>query len=216
MRLVGGKPLITWSLDVGLAAPSISRLVVSTDDHEIADLARSAGVEVPFLRPAEFASDTALAIDVITHALDHLLRADNYRPDVVLWLQPTSPLRTIEDIETSIALMKEKSASSVVSVSPAEHHHPFLMKRLDDHGLLRPWVVDQTLPQRRQELPAAYCLNGAIYLARRELLLEQRTFYSESTYAYVMPAERSLDIDNAWDLYLVDLILKDRNHRARN
>jgi CMP-N,N'-diacetyllegionaminic acid synthase len=210
IRSVGCKPLVAWTWEAAQAVPSVTRLMVSTDDPEIAELARSAEVEVPFLRPAQFASDTASAMDVVIHTLDWLRETEPYQPDFVLWLQPTSPLRTSADIEAAVALLQEKAADSVVSVCSAEHHHPALMKRVESNGLLRPWRDDQGLTQRRQELPPVFCLNGAIYLTRREVLLKEHTFYPETTYAYVMPLERSLDVDTPWDLYLVDLILKDR------
>ncbi|MBE7554831.1 MAG: acylneuraminate cytidylyltransferase family protein [Anaerolineales bacterium] len=210
VRQVGGRPLIAWTWEAAQVTPTVTRLIVSTDDQEIAGLARAAGIEIPFIRPAQFASDTASAIDVVSHALNWLQEQEQYRPDFVLWLQPTSPLRTSADIEAAATLAQEKAADSVISVCPVEHQHPALMKRVESNGLLKSWQDDQTLIQRRQELPPVYCLNGAIYLIRREVLLEQQTFYPEATFAYVMPSERSLDIDTPWDLYLVDLILKDR------
>jgi CMP-N-acetylneuraminic acid synthetase len=176
---IGGKPLIKWSLEAARAAPSINRLIVSTDAPEIAAVASSAGIEVPFLRPSEFASDTSLAVDVICHALDWLRKNEGYQPDFVLWLQPTSPLRTTDDIEGSVTLLREKSADSVVSVCPAEHH-PAWMKRVNDDGLLLPWRDEETFPQRRQQLSPLYRLNGAIYLTRREILLKKKNILSRS------------------------------------
>jgi CMP-N,N'-diacetyllegionaminic acid synthase len=207
VRLVADKPLIAWTWEAATAAPSITRLIVSTDDPEVADLARSARVEVPFLRPAEFASDTASAVDVVVHALEWLKKTDEYEPDFILWLQPTSPLRVADDIEAAVRLQREKRADSVISVCPAEHH-PMWMKRVRDDGLLMAWAEEKVSPQRRQELPQAFRLNGSIYLTRREVLLKERSFYAQATYAYVMPHERSLDIDTPWELFMADLILR--------
>lgn len=216
IQLVGGKPLIAWTWAAARAATSLTRLLVSTDDPEIAALARAAGVEVPFMRPAELASDTTLAIEVVLHALDYLATTENYRPAAVLWLQPTSPLRTTADIEAAVALFKAQAADSVVSVCPVEHQHPMLLKRIEAGGRLRPWLDDPAPPQRRQEMPPVFALNGAIYLTRCEVLLEQGTFHPDRTFAYVMPPERSLDVDTPWDLYLADLILTEQAEREHN
>ena len=135
-----------------------------------------------------------------------------YRPDFVMLLQPTSPLRTTEDIEGVIRIALEKKGDSVVSVCIA-HNHPYWTKRIAKNGILVGFLPKAPKSTRRQGLPPAYALNGAIYLARREVLLNQKTLYTEKTYAYIMPQERSLDIDTPWDLYLADLILKDRMKR---
>jgi CMP-N,N'-diacetyllegionaminic acid synthase len=207
VRLVAGKPLIAWTWEAARKAPSIDRLIVSTDDPEVMELARSADIEVPFKRPEEFASDTASAVDVVVHALEWLKKSEGYEPDLLLWLQPTSPLRMADDIEAAITLQREKSADSVISVCPAEHH-PLWMKCVREDGLLTAWTDATSSPQRRQELPQAFRLNGAIYVIRRDVLLKERSFYAAATYAHIMPNERSLDIDTPWELFVADLILK--------
>jgi CMP-N,N'-diacetyllegionaminic acid synthase len=208
IRPVGNKPLIAWTCEAALSAPSLTRSIISTDDQTVIDIARAMNMEVPFIRPSELASDTTLAIDVVIHALNWLSENEDYYPDFVLWLQPTSPLRTSEDIEAAISIQREKSAQSVISVCPVEHH-PMWMKRIDANELLLPWDSSQEFPQRRQELPQAYRLNGAIYLTSSQVLHSERSFYPVATYAYQMPTDRSLDIDSPWDLYVADLILKD-------
>ena len=209
VRLVGGAPLVCWTWIAAQAVPAIERLVVSTDDPEVASLARAAGIDVPFIRPPYLSSDTVSAFAVVEHALGWLEKAEGYRPDVVLWLQPTSPLRTAQDIQAAIALLERSSAFSVVSVCEAEHH-PFWTFSMSADGVLRLLMDQGKSSTRRQELPRAYRVNGAIYLARRDVLLEQQTFDLEPSLGYVMPAERSIDVDSPWDLYLADLVLKDR------
>ena len=210
--LVAGKPLIAWTIEVALKSPSLQRVIVSTDDPEIANVAQHYGAELPFTRPIHLALDDTPSIDVVVHTIRWVEEHENYRPDFVMLLQPTSPLRTAEDIEEVIRIALEKKGDSVVSVCIA-HNHPYWTKRIAKNGTLVGFLPKAPKCTRRQGLPPAYALNGAIYLARREVLLNQRTLYTEKTYAYIMPQERSLDIDTPWDLYLADLILKDRMKR---
>jgi CMP-N,N'-diacetyllegionaminic acid synthase len=215
LALVGNKPLIAWTAEAASESGVVDRLVLSTDDREIADEGRRIGAEVPFLRPAELATDSSTSIDVNLHAINWLEEHENYRPDYVLLLQPTSPLRTAADIRASVALAVERQADSVVSVSAA-HQHPLWMKTLDNEGRLFDLYPQSLTPTRRQDLPPAFALNGAIYLNLRSFLLKARTFVCDHTYAYVMPTERSLDVDTPWDLYLADLILRDRERNEKH
>jgi CMP-N-acetylneuraminic acid synthetase len=182
-------------------------VVVSTDDDEIAAVARTLGAEVPFLRPPQLAEDDTPTMPVIVHALHWLEDEQGYVPDAVVLLQPTSPLRIADDITGAITLARERSAESVISVSPS-WSHPHLAKRIAADGRLEEFMVHPRV-DRRQDLEPVYSLNGAIYLARREPLMENENFYGPHTYAYVMPPERSLDVDSPWDLHLCDLILRD-------
>src|SRR5580765_4600206 len=122
IRTVGGAPLVSWTWKAAAAVPAIDRLIVSTDDPEIVALAAAAGVEAPFVRPPHLASDTASAFAVAEHALAWLDDTDGYRPDVVLWLQPTSPLRTDRDIEGALAMLDRHPSCAVMSVCESEHH----------------------------------------------------------------------------------------------
>ena len=206
---LAGKPLIAWTIETALRSAALSRVIVSTDDTEIAEVARQWGAEVPFLRPAELARDDSPHIPVIVHAVEWLGSHEDMRSDYVLLLQPTSPLRSTEDIDGAIRLALEKDADSVVSVCQASSH-PYLAKRITDDGRLEDFDHRPEGYLARQALPPAYVVNGAIYLVRRDVLVEKHTFYTERTYAYVMPQARSLDIDTPWDLYLADLVLRDK------
>jgi len=191
----------------------VERIIVTTDVEPIAGVARRYGAEVPFLRPRELAQDDTPGIAPVRHAVQWLAEHEDYRPDLVLCLQPTSPLRTAADIQAAIDLARCKQADAVVSVTPAIHH-PCWMKLVDEEGRLKDFITPAQPITCRQELPPVYALNGAIYLARSTVLLERGTWYTERTYAYVMPPERSLDVDTPWDLYLVDLVLRDKSEQG--
>ncbi len=212
LALLANKPLLAWTVEVALESASLDRVIISTDDPEIAEVGKNLGAEVPFLRPAELATDTSTSMDVILHAIHWLDDNEKYRPDYVLLLQPTSPLRTATDIRESISLAREKHADSVVSVCES-HQHPLWMKGVNEEGKLIDLYPQSAASTRRQDLSPVVALNGAIYLASRTFLLSERTFISDCTYAYVMPENRSLDVDTPWDLYLANLILNDREHR---
>lgn len=209
VRDLCGKPVIAYTIEAALESSVFSRIIVSTDDDEVAGVAKRLGADVPFMRPPELAQDDTPGIEPVLHAVCWLDEHERYRPDYVMLLQPTSPLRTAKDIEAAVQLAQKKQADSVVSVCSVDQH-PYWMKQITEDGRLVDFLLLDRAYTRRQDLPSVYALNGAIYLARREVLLKQQTFYTDRTYAYIMPPERSLDIDIPWDLYLADLILKDR------
>lgn len=206
---VCGKPLIAWTIEASHAAKRVTRTIVSTDDPAIAAAARDAGAEIPFMRPPELAQDNTPHIDVLVHALQWVKQNESRLPDYLLLLQPTSPLREGSDIDVAIELAECHSADSVIGVSACEKH-PYWMKTREADGRLRNFLPDVEMGTHRQHLPPVYAVNGALYLARPELLLKQRTFYSDKTYGYVMPRERSVDIDEPIDLKLCDLLLRER------
>jgi CMP-N,N'-diacetyllegionaminic acid synthase len=213
LRIVAGKPLIAWTIEAALQCPLLDRVVVTTDSFEIADIGRTFGAEVPFMRPAELAHDDTPGMVPLLHAVKWLGDNENYSPDLVMLLQPTSPLRTAGDITAAIELLLEKSADTVVSLSPVDQH-PYIMKVVEPDGRIRDYVKLDQPPDRRQDFPPLYALNGALYLARLDVLLERESFYPDMTYGLIMPGERSLDVDTPWDLYLADLILRDRGEHA--
>lgn len=212
---LAGKPLITWTIEAALRSQRLTRIIVSTDDQEIAQISRDWGAEVPFRRPPELAQDDSPHLAVVFHAVNWLRSNQGLGPDYVIILQPTSPLRTEKDIDAAVETAIAKDADAVVSVCPSREH-PYLSKRTTPDGRLLdfgPWPEGYL---RRQVLPQSYSLNGAIYLARCDVLLERETWYTENTFAYVMPPERSLEIDTAWDLHLAELILTNRSKNERD
>lgn len=211
IKLLAGKPLIAWTIEAACQSRGLSRVMVSTDSPRIARVAQEWGAEVPFLRPSELAQDNSSHILVVDHAIKWLETNMQSWPDYIMLLQPTSPLRTDADIDAAIDLAVKKKAVGVVSVCPAESH-PFLSKRILADGTLADFITSDIPYLRRQDLPPAHVLNGAIYLNQRESLLADQTFCPPGTHAYVMPPERSLDIDSPWDFHLAELILRDRLH----
>lgn len=196
VRIVLGRPLIRWTIDAARASRYVDRLILSSDDAAIIEVARRAGCDVPFTRAPELATDTAASVDV---ALDALDRVPGH--DILLLLQPTSPLRTTQDIDAALELLGNSDAPACVGVRPAEDH-PYWTFRTDAQGRLTAFAPpdSETVAHRRQDLPPAWCVNGAIYAVRVEELRRTRSFMPEGTVAYTMPAERSVDIDTLQDL----------------
>jgi len=209
IRQVGGKPLIGWTISAALAAESIDRVIVSTDSQEIAETTRQYGAEVPFLRPDEISQDDTPGIEPILHAVRWCSQEEGYQPDYVICLQPTSPFRTSADIESAIDLARVRDADSVISVSPVDHH-PNWMQVIDNKGRLKDFIKGGSKVNKRQDMGAVYALNGAIYLIRTTSLLSRKTFFVPDTLAYIMPPERSLDIDTPWDMHLANLLFEDK------
>jgi CMP-N-acetylneuraminic acid synthetase len=203
---VAGKPLIAWTIEAALGSGKLSRVLVSTDDAEIAEVARQHGAEVPFLRPPELARDESDALGVALHALTWIEEQTSERPDYLLLLQPTSPLRTTADIDGAIMLACARDADAVLSVCEAVPH-PLLARRLDESGVLTDFIPIPKAFARRQDFPPAYVLNGAIYLNRCTSLRGACTFQPAGALALHMPVERSLDIDSPFDLRLAELLL---------
>jgi CMP-N,N'-diacetyllegionaminic acid synthase len=192
---------LQWSIEAASCVDGVDQVVVSTDDQEIAGVARSCGAEVPFLRPPELAKDTTPGIDPVLHALNELPHVTD-----LLLLQPTSPLRTSHDIENIMALRREASRESAVSVTVSPKH-PAWMYTLSRDETLEP-LLNQAPVHCRQQLPVAYVLNGAIYLASRDFLMREKSFVYQNTLGYVMPPERSVDIDNLLDWQWAEFLMK--------
>jgi len=206
---IAGKPMIGWSVEAARGSHSLGRTIVSTDDIGIASVAKSFGAEVPFLRPAELAADDTPHSLVMRHAIKWLTEDEGREPDYIALLQPTSPLRTAQDIDAAVALAIEKSADSVISVCAA-NPHPYWSKRILDDGRLQELVQvkKEDEYQRRQSLPEAYVVNGAIYVIRSSLLARSDAYLTDRTYAYVMPPERSVDVDTRWHAAIAELGLQ--------
>lgn len=207
IKMLFGKPLIAYSIQAALQSRTLNKIIVSTNDETIANVSKQYGAEVPFLRPKHLATDTATSLSVLQHAARYLAEKENYLADIIVCLQPTSPLRSAEDIDQAVTLCLSTGADSVVSLCQVECH-PYWMKKVVA-GRVYPLmeVADEEYP-RRQDLPVVYQPNGAIYVTRRKVLLEEGRILGEHTLAYIMPQERSIDIDTPIDLKLAELILK--------
>jgi N-acylneuraminate cytidylyltransferase len=205
IRPLGGRPLIVWSIDVVRGCPGICDILVSTDDTAIAEVARTAKALVPWLRPAELATDEASSVDVCLHALDWY-EGENGKVDGLLLLQPTSPFRSREAVLRGIEIFRNDRSRMVVGVSPAASH-PLWCVQVNE-GTVRPFIAGGDLRLRSQDLPAAYVLNGGFYLIDPEELRRQGSFYSDDMQPLVMsePAER-IDIDTDWDWKMAEAIV---------
>lgn len=206
IQLVHDRPLLAWTVDAALASSAIDRAVLSSDDDAIMAIARGLGCDVPFRRPDSLATDTATSLDVALHALDQLPGFD-----VIVLLQPTSPLRTAADIDAACGLLAASRATSCVSVAPVEQS-PYWMYTLRDDLTLDPLLTLPEAVTRRQDLPPVFALNGAVYVAEVSALRRHRTFITPQTVAYVMPIERSIDIDTRADLDVFCTMVSQESH----
>lgn len=203
-----GKPLLAWSIDAAKKSDVIDKLIVSTDDRNIAGIARRYGAEIPFMRPAKLASEKSSQVDMVNHALQWLWKNQNYKPNYILLLQPTSPLRTGEDISNAVELAKKQDCDAVISVCKVKNH-PFVARTIDPDGTIKNMWTDRPRRLQRQELPDVYSENGAIYLVKLEAFMREQDFMPKKSVAYIMPAERSVDIDEPLDLKFAEVLLKE-------
>ena len=210
VRLLAGRPLLGWTVAAARASRYIDRVVLSSEDDEIMAVALAQGCEVPFRRPAELARDDSPGIAPVLHALDVL---PGY--DLVVLLQPTSPLREAADIDGCIEQLVRAGAPACISMRAVEDH-PYWTFRCDESGRLRPFVVPEGgIPARRQDLPRAFTANGAVYVARTGWLRAQQGFETPETVGHEMPAARSHDIDTEDDLRIAEAALAAREGAAK-
>ena len=216
IAMLAGKPLIAWSIEAALKSRCLKRVMVSTDDKEIARVAKAYGAEVPFMRPSELAMDDSSHISVVEHAIRWLKNNESFSPQYLMLLQPTSPMRESKDIDASAELAEKMSAEAVISVCEATRH-PYKTYCLNEDDTLSPFIKNTKIPYlRRQGLPKVYWENGAIYLNRCDSLFKTKTFFPPGAYPYIMPEERSLDVDTQWDLRIADLLLGDKRNEMHN
>ncbi len=215
IRMVGGKPLIAYTIDAALAVKNrLHRLIVSTDDAEIAAMAQDYGAEVPFMRPADLGGDRVPMVPVLKHAIQAIEELDGIKLDWVLLLQPTCPFRAPEDILAALELATAGGCDSVISVVRVLAHHPILMKKIENDRLL-PFMIEEVEGTRRQDYnPPAYMRNGSIYLTRRDNLMNNNSIWGKVIRPYIMPEERSVNVDSEMDMKLVEFMLQDRQQRA--
>jgi CMP-N,N'-diacetyllegionaminic acid synthase len=211
---LAGQPLIGWTIDAARGANCLDRIVVSTDSDVIISVARGLGAEAPFLRPAALATDHSPSIDVVIHALKWLNNEQEYAPDAIMLLQPTSPLRTSEDILAAVSLFEKnaREGDTVMAVARAGMH-PDLTMKMDASGCLVDYTKGKKCTRRQDQTPA-YGPNGSIYIAWAEDILNGGTFKGSRVLPYLMPEDRSLDIDSEWDLDFCRWWIHRRSQRA--
>jgi len=205
---LGGKPLLRWTIDAARNSRLLTHVLLSTDSPRIRRLGQRWGCPAPFLRPKALATDHAKTLDVIRHAVSWHEQATGQKIDAVMALQPTAPFRTSQDIDAAIRLLAHSPhADSVVSFQPVGAAHPNYL--YVPHG---PWVMPflgkRAKIQPRQVFSPVYIRNGAIYLARRATLMEQHSVIGRRVRPYMMPSERSVNIDERADLYLAEGLLR--------
>lgn len=214
IKNLAGKPLIAWTIEAALNSKTCSRLIVSTDNLDIKKIAQDWGAEVPFIRPENLSGDTVESILVAHHAINYLLSEGMQKSDYILLLQPTSPLRDEQDIKNVIDIGQLQQAEAVMSVTECPYN-PYKTHTISHQGVLQRFITKTFDNVPRQNLPSVYVENGAVYLNRISSLIEKKTFIPENkTVPYIMPLDRSLDIDTPWDLYLAELILHEKQKRC--
>ncbi|NOT62414.1 MAG: acylneuraminate cytidylyltransferase family protein [Acidobacteria bacterium] len=199
IKPLAGQPLLAYTAEAALTAQHLSRVVLSTDDEEIAEVGRACGLDVPFLRPAELAQDTTPTLPVVQHALRWLMeQGDSF--DAVCLLQPTNPLRRAADIDACIALLIEQRADTVFTMLPVPaDHNPHWVYFKSEGGALRLATGEATPIQRRQLLPPAFHREGSVYVTRTEIVLEQNSLYGARTLGFEIAPSRSVNIDTPDD-----------------
>lgn len=201
LRPLAGRALLAYTVDAARDSGALDRVILSTEDAAIAAAGRALGCEVPFVRPAELSRDETIHLDVIRHAARWMIEHAGYRPDAVMTLQPTSPLRSADDIAGAARLLESSGADSVVSVTEVSAHaHPLRMLRVNERGEAVLFATGEPVRRRinrRQDLPPAWVMNGAIYACRTSVLFDaEPSMYGDRVVAYAMPAERSVSIDD--------------------
>ncbi|MDP8246408.1 MAG: acylneuraminate cytidylyltransferase family protein [Candidatus Hinthialibacter antarcticus] len=212
VRLLGGAPLITHTIRAAKQS-RIGSALVSTDDDEIAAIARDAGAEVPFMRPADLSNDQASSLSVLQHALQ-FAEADGHQIETVVFMQPTSPFRQAQHINEALDLFQQCGKNSVISVTSVEEFHPYFMFDRKDDGELNTLFDLKERPLRRQDLPSYYRINGAIYISRRSyyenLPPDAAIFDWNSCGGYVMDASSSIDINDYIDFQRAELMFTEQ------
>lgn len=205
---LAGKPLITYTIEAAIESGVFDEVMVTTDSQAIAEVSRMAGASVPFLRPANLATDDAGSVEVICHALEHY-EQEGKQFDYLVLLQPTSPLRTAGDIKGAVKLLFDKSAAAVTSVCEAEHS-PKWTGIISEDLSLKDFLDPETLNLPRQKIGKYYRLNGAVYICKTDALRRQNNLFAEPAFAYVMPQAQSVDIDSLLDFKFAEFLVREK------
>ncbi len=200
-----GKPLIAYTIEEALKSEYLERVIVSTDDSQIAEIAKEYGAEVPFIRPGELARDISPTLPVLQHAL-MFLESEGYTPDFVVLLQPTSPLREVRHIDDAIKKILDTNADTIITLTESEIH-PYWMRKLEGDKVY-PFIETGEKLLRRQDLPTIYKLNGAVVVSKREVILSGKNWQDQDTRAIIMDPIYSIDIDTPLDFYIAEKLME--------
>ena len=208
IRLLGGKPLIHWTIEAALKCKSIDRVILSTDSQEIADACSNIGIEIPFMRPANLAEDESSSIDVYNYTINRLIQDNHFSDDKYVVLLPTVPFVTSNDIDNAVTIFEENNADSVISCTRLPFPKEWIFDVDMKTNLIKNSNNDISLLPR-QNYKNSFIANGGIYILRHSLISTQKTYYFQNTMAYEMPEERSIDIDTIHDFKLAEFIYQD-------
>ena len=205
-----GKPLIAYSIEQANRSRYIDKVIVSTENGTIADISRRYGAGVPFMRPKKLATDKSTVIDVLLHAMDYMEKKEEFKFDIVVLLHATAPLRSVEDIDNAIKLLVEKKTENVFSVTPSYRNPYFNMVEITKGGLVK--LVKKGNFATRQSAPQVFDMNASIYVWRKDMLKTKKSVFLKKSRIYVMPRERSVDIDDHLDFKIAEMMLKGKFH----
>ncbi|MDF2877900.1 MAG: acylneuraminate cytidylyltransferase [Clostridia bacterium] len=208
IKALNGVPLIGYTLQEVKKSKHITRVVVSTDDEEIAEVSRQFNAEIPCLRPKQLSTDTSSTVDGIAHMINYLNEKENYVPDYICLLQCTSPLRTNLDIDGAIDKLLNSDFDGIVSVCESEVN-PY-WTNVFEKNKLKYFIEEGKFITRRQDLPQIYRCNGAIYIIKTEVFIKEKTFETENITGYIMTNENSIDIDTTIDFKIAEILMKER------
>ncbi len=209
---LNGKPLIAYTIDAVKSWGGANRIIVSTDSRVIASIANKYGAETPFLRPPELATDTAAKLPVIQHAVRFCEEESGLRYDVVIDLQPTSPLRSVDDIQGAFDLFMETRPDVLYTVKESKDNPYFTMVELDESGFARLSKKTESEVFRRQDVPKVYTINGSLYIFDRDFLMNTSSLHNGNARVYIMDELSSVDIDTELDFRFIEFLLRDKTY----
>jgi len=208
IKILGSKPLIAYTIEQALQSKYIDRIVVSTEDREIADISKQYGAEVPFMRPVVLAGDQVATIDVLLHAINWL-EEDKYAFDIIVLLHTTTPLRVVKDIDSCIEMLLGTKADNIFSVTEAHRNPYFNMVEINQNGKVQ--LSKKGTFTSRQSAPKVYDMNSSIYVWWKDLLKKETKIFLENSQVYVMPKIRSIDIDDDIDFRIAEVVMAEQN-----
>ncbi len=211
IAMLGGRPLLAYTIEAAQGSRLLTDYLVSSEDEEILQVARQYGAPTPFVRPAELASDEAPSLPVVQHAVREMERLKGVVYDIVVLLQPTTPFRLPQDIDAAVEKLIATQADSVISVCDVGAYHPARMRWIIDDQLVELPIREERELQRRQDLPPVYIRNGAIYAVRREVVMLQNSMVGKISRPYIMPEERSVNIDSKLDFLLAEILIQQKS-----
>ncbi len=214
IKALGGKPLIAYTIEVAQESDLFTDLIVSTNDEEIASVCRAYGANIPFMQPNELATDTSGHLEVMRYAIRFMENKKNLVYDYAVILQPTSPFRLAEDIDKTIKKIIEQGADSAFSMCEIEpSQHPMKVKKMDG-DVVRSYCMEEKVGTHRQDFPVAYKRSGAVYVTRRDLVMNNNILFGDFAVGHIVPLERSIDIDSQFDWIKAEYMLEDLKKRG--